>query len=179
MTAPLLPLTSPTPYPTSTAYPTDTPELARGSSRHNPLGLGETAIVQRDSWLDGASTIELELLELVSGDEAWNRVNQANMFNDAPREGQEYILALFRVKVLETEREPLAITHALFDAVSADGKVYGEFISVAGLEPSLRTERYEGAEHSGWTYFLVDEEDTPVAAFDRGADSETWFALRP
>lgn len=106
-------------------------------------------------------------------------VQKANMFNDEPGEGQEYILAMFRVAVLETEEEPFVVTHAMFDAVSAGGTVYGGFLSVAGIDPTLRVELYEGAEHRGWTYFLVDKGDTPVAAFDRGEDSEVWFALRP
>lgn len=178
-TATRTPAPSASPYPTQTPYPTATAEPVRGESRLNPALIGDVLVIRQESWLSGAATIELELLSIVSGDEAWNRVHQANMFNDPPAEGHEYILAEFRVKVLETEEEPYAINHAMFDAVSADGRVYGGFISVAGLEPSLRIELYEGAEHIGWTYFLVERDDTPVAVFDRGSASERWFILRP
>jgi hypothetical protein len=173
------PQPSATPYPTQTPYPTATPEPARGESRRNPAQIGDSLLVRQDSWFSGSAMLELELLSLVSGDQAWDMVRQANMFNDPPGEGREYILAEFRVKVLEVEEEPYEMSHAMFDAVSADGRVYGEFISVAGLEPSLRIELYEGAEHIGWTYFLVERDDTPVAAFDRGSASERWFVLRP
>lgn len=184
---PIIPTDTPAPDPTDTPQPepTDTPEpeptdtpAPPGATRNDPAGIGEVLTISRDDWLDGASTIELELLRLVSGNDAWEMVQQANRFNDEPDEAKEYILALFRVIALEVEEEPLELTHAMFDAVSGTGVVYGDFISVAGLTPSWRVELYEGAEVEGWTYFLVDVDDTPVAAFDRGKDSQVWFALR-
>ena len=159
--------------------PTAPPERERGASRRNPAVIGDVFIVERSNWLRGKSTIELELRSIVAGDEAWKRVYAANMFNDEPKAGQEYILALFRVVALSLENEPLELRHTMFDAVSAGGVVYSGFLSVAGLEPAWRTELYEGAEHEGWVYFLVDKDDAPVAAFDRGDDHEVWFALRP
>ncbi len=150
-----------------------------GNSRTNPAGLNEAFVVSKDSIFVGKATIELEMVELVSGDEAWTMVREANPFNEEPAEGKEYILAKFRVKVIETEEDdPYEVNHAQFDAVSEDGVTYDEFISVSGLEPSLRTDLYEGAEHHGYTYFIVDKDDSPVAAHDRGRNSEVWFDLR-
>ncbi len=149
------------------------------NSRTNPAGLNEPFTVYKDCIFVGKATFELELLELVAGEEAWNMVREANQFNEEPGEGKEYILAKFRIKIIETEEdEPYDINHAQFDAVSAEGVTYDDFISISGLEPSLRNDLYEGAEHTGYTYFLIDENDTPVAAYDRGRESEIWFDLR-
>lgn len=164
---------TPTPTPRATATP-EAPELG---TRKSPAGIGDVVTVQGDDLFVGAFTIELELLSLVSGDDAWQMVREANRFNDEPEEGMAYILAKFYVAVLEVEEGPFDMNHAKFDAVSAEGRVYGGFVSVAGLEPSLRVELYEGADHEGWTYFMVEQDDTAVAAFDRGRDSEVWFTL--
>ncbi len=149
------------------------------NSRTNPAGLNEAFTVHKDDIFVGKVTFELEMVELISGDEAWNMVREANPYNDEPEDGKEYILAKFRVKIIETEEDdPYEINHAQFEAVSEGGVTYDAFISVSGLEPNLRNDLYEGAEHTGYTYFMVDKDDSPVAAHARGRNSEVWFDLR-
>lgn len=147
-------------------------------TRKNPAGIGETFKVTRDDWLDGSATIEIELTEVISGEEAWNMVKSGNRFNDEPPEGKEYMLAKFKISVIDAEEEPFDLNHAYFDVVSGGGIEYTDFISVSGLEPDLRADIYTGATHEGWTYFLVDTDDNPLAVFDRKDDSEIWFKLR-
>jgi len=151
-----------------------------GNSRRNPAGIGTRLTIEREDLLSGKIKLEIELREIVSGEAAWNMIRQANQFNDPPGEGKEYILAKFRVKILDSaEDKPLDLNHAMFTAVSEAGVVYSDFISIVPPEPNLRTDLYEGAEHVGWTYFLVNKTDNPVAAFDRSRNSERWFKLRP
>ncbi|OLO37082.1 hypothetical protein BTR23_14210 [Alkalihalophilus pseudofirmus] len=148
-------------------------------TRANPLGAGERITLNYYDWLHGQVKLEMELQEVLSGDEAWKLVREGNQFNDAPQDEQEYILAKFYVKVLEVEEEPFDLHHALFDAVSSSGNAYDEFISISGVEPSLRNEMYAGAEREGFTYFLVDKnDDHPLAAFQRRTDAKVWFKLR-
>jgi hypothetical protein len=158
----------------------DQEATATGNSRSNPAGLNEAFTVSKDDLLVGKVTYEVEMIELVSGDEAWSVVRNANQFNDAPGDGKEYILAKFRIKIISTEEdEPYDINHAKFSVVSGGGVEYTDFISVAGLNPDLRANLYEGAEHVGWTYFIVDTDDeAPVVALDRRLSSEVWFKLR-
>ena len=136
--------------------------------------------MEKDDWLIGKVKYEIELLEVISGGEAWEIVQKANMFNEEPGEGKEYILAKFRVKILETEgNEPFELNHAMFDVISTEGIEYTDFLSVSGLDPDLSADLYEGAEHVGWTYFLVNKQDTnPLAVIDRKSDSEIWFQLK-
>ncbi len=148
------------------------------NSRTNPAKINETLVVKRDTLFDKV-TYEIELIETISGDKAWSMIRDANRFNDEPEEGKEYILAKFRIKVLETEEDkPHSVNNAQFDAVSKDGVVYSEFISVSGLSPSISTDLYEGGEHIGYTYFLVEKEDFPVAVVHRNEKGAVWFDLR-
>ena len=157
-----------------------TADADSGNSRKNPAGLNEAFTVSKDDWLVGKVTYEVEMVELISGDEAWAIIHKANQFNDEPGAGKEYILAKFRIKIISTEEdEPYDINHAMFAVVSGGGVEYTDFISVAGLDPNLSADLYEGAEHTGWTYFLVDiDDEAPVAALDRKLSSEIWFNLR-
>jgi len=145
------------------------------TSRTNPAGLRQTVRVDVDDWLDGKVVMELEMLELISGSTAWNMIHAWNMFNDEPEAGQEYILAKFRVKIVELEEEPYDINHAQFDVYSATGVEYSEFVSVAGMNPDLRTSLYEGAEHIGYTAFLVRTDDSPVAVYMLRWDENAWL----
>lgn len=158
---------------------TEEDEPLHDNSRTNPADLNETFVVEKDDLIVGKVTYEVELIQTVSGQEAWEIVKEGNPFNEEPEEGKEYVLAKFRVKVLETEEdEPFNVNHAQFEAVSEGGVTYDDFISVSGVEPDLRGDLYEGAEKNGYTYFIVDKDDNPVAALNRGRSGEIWFDLR-
>lgn len=149
------------------------------NSRRNPAGVNERFVVTKDDLLLGKVVFEIEMLELISGEEAWDIVRNANPFNERPDEGKEYILAKFEVAIISTEEDkPYDMNHAKFSVISDDGVEYTDFISVAGLEPDLRADLYEGAVHRGWTYFIVNVDDSPVGVIYRGRQSEIWFDLR-
>lgn len=154
-------------------------EEATGNSRTNPAGLNERFTVSKDDLFVGQVVFEIEMVELISGEEAWDIVRNANQFNDRPEDGKEYILAKFEIEIISTEEdEPYDMNHAKFSVISGGGVEYTDFISVSGLDPDLRADLYEGASHTGWTYFMVDVDDTPVAVMDRRRQSEVWFDLR-
>lgn len=149
------------------------------TSRTNPAGLYQPIRIEVDDLFEEKVVLELEMLELISGHTAWNMIYEWNMFNDEPEAGQEYILAKFRVKIVELENEPYDINHAQFDVYSATGVMYTEWVSVAGKDPDLRTSLYEGAEHIGYTAFLVRTDDSPVAVYmARWDENAIWFDLR-
>ncbi len=155
----------------------ETRESGSGNSRTNPARINETLTVKRDTIFDKV-TYEIELLEIISGSEAWIMVKDANMFNDEPGTGEEYILAKFRVKVLETEEdEPYSVSSFEFDAVSKEGVVYSDFV-FAAVSPDISTDIYEGGEHVGYASFLVEKEDSPLAVVHRNEKGAAWFDLR-
>lgn len=149
------------------------------NSRTNPAKIGEKFVVEVKDWLIGKYKYEITLTELKSGDAAWKDVFAGNKFNKEPEEGKEYILAKFKIKLLEIEgNKTFELYPIMFDCVSSNGVLYSDFISVSGLNSDIRTELYKGAEHEGWTYFLVDKSDNPVAVINRTNESEVWFNLR-
>ncbi|MDD4635610.1 MAG: hypothetical protein PHS35_03250 [Dehalococcoidales bacterium] len=132
-----------------------------------------------NDWLDGKIKMEQEMLENISGNYAWGIVKSWNMFNNEPGVGKEYILVKFRIKILELEEEPYNINHAQFDLYSSTGVEYTDFYSVAGKDPDLSTKLYEGAEHVGYTAFLVNIDNSPVAVYGhRWGENAAWFKLQ-
>ena len=76
-----------TPKPTKTSKPTPipptpTPERV-GMSRSNPYPSSQ--VVHAPNW-------DVQVLEVVRGDEAWKALQAANQFNEPAPEGMEYIL---------------------------------------------------------------------------------------
>lgn len=148
-------------------------------TRKSPLALGEQVNISYNDLFHGDVELDIELLEVISGEEAWQLVKAGNQFNEAPAADQEYVLAKFHVKVNAVETEPFDLNQAQFDAVSSGGNTYDGFISVSGLDPDLSNELYEGAERVGYTYFLIDkDDDNPLISFNRRNDGEVWFEVR-
>lgn len=167
------------PSPDPEPDPTPPEEHEPQTSRTNPASLNQPVQVEVDTWIDGKVVLELEMLELTSGHAAWSIVKGWNMFNTEPETGKEYILAKFRVRIVELEQEPWSINHAQFDVYSATGVMYTDWVSVAGKSPDLGTNLYKGAEHVGYTAFLVRTDDSPVAVYmPRWGEHAIWFDLR-
>ncbi|MDX8363225.1 stalk domain-containing protein [Cytobacillus sp. IB215316] len=148
-----------------------------GKSRANAAGIGEKVVVNHEDILDGLQKFELTLTDVISGESAWNMIKEANSFNEPPEKGKMYVLAKFKVSVLELANEPMDINHSQFESVSSSGVLYDDFVSIVTPDPDLSTKLYSDSEYEGWTYFLVDETDSPKAVFLEGRDAETWFDL--
>ncbi len=149
------------------------------TSRTSPATINQTVTVVNADWYYGKQNYDITLLELVSGDAALKMVKEANQFNDAPKDGKEYVLAKFKIKVNSLEKDTIRINNSMFELFSATGTKYSDFVSVAGLKPAWQTELFQGAEFEGWAYFLVDKGDTPVAVINRSNESAAvWFKLR-
>ena len=90
------PSPTPTPAPTATPSPTATPvptptESPRGSTRNNPVPLGQKGIVQdhRTHW-------EISVVDITP--DAWDIIREENSFNEPPGEGKQFYLLRLRVK---------------------------------------------------------------------------------
>ena len=155
------------------------PVVIQTNSRTSPAVIGDIVIMEEEDWVIGKVKYEIELLEVISGDEAWKIVYETNEFNSEPEGGMEYILTKFRVKILETKDESsFDVCHYRFSAVSSQGVPYDQPYSIE-LDSDLCKDLYEAAEHIGWTYFIVDKEgDAPVVAMNRGGEGEIWFQVR-
>ncbi len=178
------PTPAPTPTPTLsptapvTATPTSTP--APGSARANSAEIGTELSIKVDNLL-GYYEARVTLLEVVRGEGAWSRVQQANRFNSPPQAGFEYILARVRFDYLNGKdpNTQYDLSDYDFDAVSSDGKDY-ERVSVVEPKPTLSAKLYPGASHEGWVAFQVAQQDTrPLMTFGRGSQGRggLWWKL--
>jgi len=82
--------TAPAPLPTTfnpTSIPTST---APGFSKEHPLPMGESLITP-----DG---YEITVLEAIKGEQAWEMVKNAAVYNPSPDPGMEYIIITIKVK---------------------------------------------------------------------------------
>lgn len=152
----------------------------QGNSRENPASPGESVTVETDGFISGEATIQLTYLRYVRGDAALDSVLAANQFNDEPPPGYEYLLARFRVEVVEVAgTEAFEMWDGDWEAFSASGVLYPEaYRDACCLPASLEGEGFAGASWEGWVPFYVQVGDgNPTAVFQREGSGETWFAL--
>jgi hypothetical protein len=122
-----------------------------GTSRAEPAEFG-TEIFE-GPW-------EFEVLEVIRGDEAYDALMEANMFNEPPRDGFEYILLKLHVRNLGTVEEAEDIGGNMFH-VTGDSNVLYRYPYVVEPEPELEVRLYPGGEWTGWLAyeFGVEEEN--------------------
>lgn len=179
----LTPSSAPTQTATDAPQATPAPTQATGApagTRSNPLPIGVTGLFDGTDEIVNTFKVELTLTEVIRGDEALQMAKAANEFNDDPPEGKEYLFAKFKVKGLaSTDDAVIDVNNAKFDLVSSSGTVYDDFVSVAGLTPSLG-DLYAGGEKEGYAYFYVDENDAaPTIVFLDYIHEGLWFTTDP
>jgi hypothetical protein len=145
-------------------------------SRGNPTVLGDSWDMKVTDW-NGYRHYQISVKEVIDGEQAWQMIKEANMFNDAPPAGKKYVLAKIKFKLFEAGKEPFNVNYLDFDAVSKNGVVYDQQ-SVVLPDPELWTDVYKGGETEGWASFLVNVNDDPLIVWNRQLDDEIWFKLK-
>lgn len=165
-TATIAATSTPEPEPTPTTGPV-------GTGRSNPVPLGETG--QAGDW-------EVQVLEVVRGDGAYNRLLEANQFNEPAPAGMEYVLVNVRVKYNGAESAAQTVDFSWFNS-TGDARVKWRWASVVEPEPELDAELFSGAEATGWTTVLARQGEgnlvlifEPILSTDEG--DEAFLALQ-
>lgn len=152
------------------AIPTAAPPLAENaSSRAQPLAPGTPIVLPH--W-------QITVLEMVRGTEASDRTAAANMFNDPPPEGFEYVLLR-----LSVSKSPLAgANDYLFLGLTGSAMRLHFAFEVAQVAPepmlSNASDMIAGTTAEGWELFLAvaDERNLMLAAEESGdGESITHF----
>jgi hypothetical protein len=131
--------------------------------------------------------MKITLLEVIRGEDAWNRIKEADGANKPSEPGAEYVLARVRFEYYAKGKPGLCI-HRLspdqFTAYTAGGEDY-KAASVIPPKPELRKELKSGDVFEGWLAFAVAREDkAPLMSYsvdDGGAvqhGESKWFLLR-
>lgn len=147
-----------TPVPTNLPEPTNTPKPANTPTAM-PIGLGRsqpfprTEVVPVPNW-------EVQLLEVMRGDEAWSAILAANQYNDPAPEGMEYLLLKLHVKSTYTDSDEHTIGHCDFD-VTGDRLILYSCLSVFAVtpEPQLDATLFTGGETEGWVAYVVGKDE--------------------
>ena len=146
------------------------------NSRKNPANVNEKVIY--DSMQDDydAFRLEITLLEVLRGGGALKMLIQADNYNEIPPDGKEYLLAKFRVNVIQSKNdEPVEVKY-YFDVVKSDGLAYSNSPTYPYGIGTLTT-MYQGSTQEGYVCFLVDTNDKePLIVFPVYGESRIWFS---
>ena len=166
-----------------------------GSASDRPASVGvtvKTTIERGDAYLSPEIyNVEITLLDIVRGKEAWERVRSQGLSDKPPETGFEYILALIRFGYYQRGRrlgsEAYQLTEGQFAAVSPDDKQEYELpVTLRQPQPPLIGRHFhQGESYEGWILFQVPkEEKEPRLIFKRkhiegmyGIWRYVWFQL--
>jgi len=160
-----------TPKPKATAVPpTDTPipptptPVPAGLNRLNPIPMDQPIVADNN--------IELTVLGLERN--AWPKIHEANMFNEEPGEGMEYIVVVMKVSYLGDPNETKLVSSWDFRVVGDRGAIY-QSASVV-LDDKLDAELFGGGAAEGELAFEVTSgEGGLVLIYDSGFGTEARY----
>jgi hypothetical protein len=162
-TATATPTSTPTVTPTSTSglaeaeTTTDGPQGTPGLNRARPFPAATR--VSAPNW-------ELEVLEVLRGDEAWEALEEASRYNDPAAEGWEYVLVKLWAKCTYEDEEEHRLRPADFDLTGSALRLYS-YAGVREPDPELDARLYEDGETTGWVAFEVQEDEQElILVFD-------------
>ncbi|MEQ2467413.1 MULTISPECIES: hypothetical protein [Bacillaceae] len=130
-------------------------------SRTNPVPFKKTVTVEDELYNDEGESFpikfDLTVLEVIRGEDAYQKLKSMNEFNEPAPEGYEWLLAKTKVKFTESATEDLSfhIDGIMnFEMVSKNGDIYSGDI-IGTTEPEFSYEMYVGNEKEGYISGLV------------------------
>lgn len=147
----------------------------------NPTTVGVTWDMTANDWMDGKKKYQITMTEAVTdANQAWQMMQQANSLNPPPPAGKKYILAKFKIKLIEFEGKTFdswMVNKAMFDTVTQKGALNDHYIGFVPPSPELQ-DLYKGGQTEGWVPFVVDANDNPYIVWNRGWEDELWFKVQ-
>ncbi|AIU70226.1 hypothetical protein TEU_07705 [Thermococcus eurythermalis] len=130
----------------------------------NPAKVREPVSVKIRSY-DDTKTVEVTVVDYIRGEKANAMIKDANMFNDDPKPGHEYLLVKVRVKYTEGS-ETLSVNPLDFRVV-IDGAMHDyEWVVLPEETPKLDSvDLLPGGKVEGWLAFMVPENQKVLIAY--------------
>ncbi|MEL4106624.1 stalk domain-containing protein [Oscillospiraceae bacterium WX1] len=145
-------------------------------NRTNPAPIGTEQTITTSS----GYTVSVKINNIVRGSQAWQLIQQANMFNGAPSEGYEYIVVNATVSAkTSTKDTAYVVSYYDFDSFSKSNTEYTSSF-VVPPDPILSGDIYPGGSFTGNFVVMVKTDDPqPKTAYCRSYDGSggLWFAL--
>jgi hypothetical protein len=143
------------------AVPTPT-TIPPGLSRENPLNGLEN--ISLKNW-------EVHVIDIVRGPEAWQRIQDANQFNDPPPDGWSYILIHYQLH----RKGQSQVENSLGLHLTGNAHIlhYSFNTSVVPPDPILDSYMIGGETSQGWDAYLIrDDESDLMLVLDDLSDYE-------
>ncbi|CAH2464438.1 MULTISPECIES: hypothetical protein [Bacillus cereus group] len=157
-------------------------ESAKGN-RTNPIAFNETASID-DVILntDGGefkkfkAKVEVSILEVIRGEQAFAILKQENQFNKPAPEGKEWVLVKVKGKVVDAETQDFEylLSDMNFKLVSKEGQVYNHELSAVAPN-QLHQKLYKGAEGEGYISQVVNTGDDFMIQFETHKLAKVFF----
>lgn len=156
--------------------PAEDPSTALGSSYRSPAPIGvaiKTTIERGDAYsAPEIYDVEITLMEIVRGKEAWERIRAQGVPDEPPKASFEYVLARINFGYYRRGRvvggEVYKLTEGQFAAVSPDGKTEYEIPSLLPQPQLIDCTFSPGESRDGWILLQVLEGDNkPLLVFKR------------
>jgi hypothetical protein len=149
---------------------TTTASFPRGS-KENPVLMGESYYIPDD--------IEITIVNLIQGEQAWAIVDGVQRSNDPPSPGMQYVIITVHVEYLSMEDPARWIKDDQFELIGSSGQLFNSVNRSIIIPPDqgdlkeLRVGLYKNEEDTGSLYFLIPEgESNLVLIWDSGFTME-------
>ena len=169
------PTTTPSPDPTQaatleapTATPTLKPESTVGWTYNNPAQLG-------DMVLSTSKAFQLAAIKIERGPQVNAAVTEANMFNDPPHAGNEYMFVQIRFEYLEGDRE-YPLWRDDFKVYVNDVALESPHVVLPDDHPAIfQTDLMPGGKVERWLCFEVPVGEDVILAYDREMNYPVYY----
>ena len=150
--------------------------ITTSNSRSNPANVNEKTLYDSMGEEYNAFKVEITLEEVLRGGAALKSVIEADIYNDIPPEGKEYLLAKFNITALQSKNDRPIDVGYLFGAFKSNGNKYDDPYAYVENIKTLNT-MYQGSEQEGYVCFIVDKEDIDtLISFPLNGQTQVWFS---
>ena len=151
----------------------DLAKTETGSLIIEPALFGEQ--LTTDDW-------QIELRDVVYGDEAWDMIFEANKFNDPPPEGMIYLVIKVWARYIGNSEQARHLDEFAFTMIDTDGTKYRP-PAIVNPEPEFKAYLFPGGQTEGWIVMeMPADEPDPILIFEptyeSGHDNKRFLSLQ-
>jgi len=130
----------------------------------NPAKVGEAVTVRMESGGE-TKTVEVSVVDYIRGTKANKMIKDANMFNDDPKPGYEYLLVKVKIKYISGEKT-LSVNPLYFRVVINGAMHDYETVVLPDETPELElADLISGGKTEGWLAFMVPKDQKVLVAY--------------
>lgn len=168
----------------SITSPSDQSNSSAAEDSTGLLGLSMNTPVPLNQIFKTPDGLEITVEKVFKGSQAWSIVYEANMYNKEPEPGQQYIVAILKVKNVNPSNNSKRITSFDFSIAGNSNKVIKADIThlpcmaPGGSYPQLDAELFTNGQETGSVGFYVpDSESNLKMIYNKSGVTKVFFSL--